>query len=87
MDTAIKMLMKQTKCTYEKAKDILIKNKGNIDNALYCLLTNTEVYKEEAFDTSHLTHSQKKIRELREIVDVKDAYFCKIMEGMRNKTK
>jgi len=79
--------MNQTNCTYKKAKNALKKNNNDIDDALYCLLTNKEKYIEKEKDYSHLTESQKKIKELREIVDVKDAYFCKIMESIKDQEK
>ena len=84
MDTAIKILISQTNCTQKKAKEVLKKNNYDLDDALYCLLANKEVFIEDEDDDSNLTESQKKIEELRKIVDVKDAYFCKIMESIKN---
>ena len=83
MDTAIKILISQTNCTQKKAKEVIKKNNYDLDDALYCLLTNKEVFIEDEDDDSNLTESQKKIKELRKIVDVKDAYFCKIMESIK----
>jgi len=88
MEHKISLIKRQIKCSYKKAKEILIKNNGDLDDALYCLMTNKTIYEEEKKDTSHMTNSQKKIKELREIVDIKDTHFRKIMENMgRSKTK
>ena len=83
IEKKIDIITSQVNCSRKRARNILKKNDNNIDDAIFCIMSGKETVEAEIIDDSHLTLSQKKFKELRGILDVKDAYFCKIMDSIR----
>ena len=86
----LELLIQQTGCNHKQAKKALLENNNDIDEAMYslfCLLENkTNIQTTPKINDDNLTEAQKKIKELRKIVDIKDRYFCKVMEQIRSNT-
>ena len=84
IDTDLKILQKQIVISTNEGVKLLKKNNGKISKCILEFYNYDEASNKNPYQDRKDDDPQKKLFELRKIVDEKDAFFTKMMENKSN---